>query len=88
MVMIPRLSRLLPLLLALPTALLAQSKPAVTPADYPKWESLAGAALSPNGRWLAYAVNREENGVTQKMKGYKLSPAELDGLVALMRSFG
>jgi dipeptidyl aminopeptidase/acylaminoacyl peptidase len=38
-------------------------KPAVTPADYGKWESLGAAALSPNGQWLAYAINRvnEEN---------------------------
>jgi dipeptidyl aminopeptidase/acylaminoacyl peptidase len=50
---------------ALPLAgpLAAQVKPAVTPADYGKWESLAPAALSPNGQWLAYGVNRvnEEN---------------------------
>jgi hypothetical protein len=32
-------------------------------------------------------VKREKNGVAQKMPGYKLSDAELDGLVALMRSF-
>jgi dipeptidyl aminopeptidase/acylaminoacyl peptidase len=50
---------------ALPLAgpLAAQIKAAVTPADYGKWESLAPAALSPNGQWLAYGVNRvsEEN---------------------------
>jgi len=33
-------------------------------------------------------VNREKNGVTQKMKAFSLNPAELEGLVALMRSFG
>ena len=33
-------------------------------------------------------LEREESGVKQKMPGYKLTPAELDGLVALMRSFG
>jgi dipeptidyl aminopeptidase/acylaminoacyl peptidase len=49
--------------LSLPGGLLAQAKPPVTPADYGKWESLAPAALSPNGQWLAYGVNRvnEEN---------------------------
>jgi len=49
--------------LSLPAGLFAQTKPAVTPADYGKWESLAPAALSPNGRWLAYGVARvnEEN---------------------------
>ena len=59
--MIPRLRFLL--LALLPATTVAQSKPAVTPADYAKWESLGAAALSPNGRWLAYAVNRvsEEN---------------------------
>ncbi len=44
--------------IAFPLVALAQSKPAVTPADYGKWESLAAAALSPNGQWLAYGVNR------------------------------
>lgn len=57
--------RLLLSAVALPFAgpLAAQIKPAVTPADYGKWESLAPAALSPNGQWLAYGVNRvnEEN---------------------------
>ena len=43
--------------LLLPAALLAQAKPAVTPGDYGKWETLAPAALSPNGQWLAYGVN-------------------------------
>src|SRR5262245_36438840 len=36
----------------------AQSKAPVTPADYGKWESPAATALSPNGLWLAYGVNR------------------------------
>ena len=50
------------LTLALPLPLLAQPGP-VTPSDYGKWESLGGATLSPQGRWLAYAVSRvnEEN---------------------------
>jgi dipeptidyl aminopeptidase/acylaminoacyl peptidase len=41
----------------------AGAQSAVTPADYGKWESPGAAGLSPNGRWLAYAVNRvnEEN---------------------------
>src|SRR5690606_14106661 len=35
----------------------------LTPADYGKWESLGAATLSPDGRWLAYGLNRvnEEN---------------------------
>jgi hypothetical protein len=40
----------------------AQSKPTVTPAEYEQFETLtAGAArggLSPDGRWLAYGINR------------------------------
>src|SRR4051794_4444151 len=47
-----------------PTALFAQARPTLRPADYGKWESLGqGSSLSPNGQWLAYTVNRvnEEN---------------------------
>jgi dienelactone hydrolase len=40
----------------------AQSKPAVPPADYGQWESLATfreyGGLSPDGKWLAYSINR------------------------------
>src|SRR5688572_1963140 len=60
----PMQPRFLPVivLFALPIGASAQ-KPAVTPADHARWESLAAAALSPNGQWLAYGVNRvnEEN---------------------------
>ena len=54
-----RVFLILPALLA--TVATAQSP--VTPADYGKWESPAAATLSPNGRWLAFGVNRvnEEN---------------------------
>lgn len=47
---------------ALPV-LQAQTRPTVPPADYGKWESPGAAHLSPDGRWLAYGVNRvnEEN---------------------------
>lgn len=50
-------------LAAAPLALPAQDRPAVTPADYARWESLGQASLSPDGRWMAYALNRvsEEN---------------------------
>ncbi len=46
-----------------PTLLVAQSRPTVTPKDYSTWETLGVATLSPNGQWLAYSVNRvnEEN---------------------------
>ena len=29
-----------------------------TPADYAKWETLGAATLSPDGRWIAYAISR------------------------------
>src|SRR6266851_10174174 len=35
-----------------------QPKPAVTPADYGKWETLGAGTLSPDGKWLAYAIRR------------------------------
>jgi dipeptidyl aminopeptidase/acylaminoacyl peptidase len=51
------------LLTGIPATATAQSRPPVRPADYAKWESLGAGSLSPNGQWLAYAVNRvsEEN---------------------------
>jgi dipeptidyl aminopeptidase/acylaminoacyl peptidase len=50
-------------LLGFPGVLSAQDKPVVPPADFGKWESLNQGVLSPDGRWLAYIVNRvnEEN---------------------------
>ncbi len=36
----------------------AQPKPAITPADFGKWESLGPSALSPDGKWLAHVVTR------------------------------
>ncbi|HKP29605.1 MAG TPA: hypothetical protein VJU15_09375, partial [Gemmatimonadales bacterium] len=41
----------------------AQQRPTIAPADYGKWESPGPAVLSPDGKWLAYGVNRvnEEN---------------------------
>ena len=42
----------------------AQAKKPATPADFGQWESLArpGAhgGLSPDGRWLAYGINRSD----------------------------
>ncbi len=35
-----------------------QTKPRVTPADYGQWESLSSTGLSPDGKWLAYGINR------------------------------
>src|SRR5262245_66065330 len=41
----------------------SQQKPTLVPGDYGKWESPGPAVLSPDGKWLAYVVNRvnEEN---------------------------
>jgi dipeptidyl aminopeptidase/acylaminoacyl peptidase len=36
----------------------AQSKPALTRADYGQWETLSGGSLSPDGAWIAYSINR------------------------------
>src|SRR5271157_1614565 len=33
-----------------------QPKPAITPADYGKWETLGQGVLSPDGKWLAYTI--------------------------------
>src|SRR5215510_2139048 len=46
------------LIFSLAIAGLAQTKPRLTPADYGKWETLGATNLSPDGKWLAYAVNR------------------------------
>jgi dipeptidyl aminopeptidase/acylaminoacyl peptidase len=51
------------LVLALASPASGQTLAPVVPAEYGKWESLGAATLSPDGRWLAYALNRvnEEN---------------------------
>jgi dienelactone hydrolase len=36
----------------------AQTKAPVPPADYGQWETLGGSGLSPDGKWLAYGINR------------------------------
>jgi len=41
-------------LLAAPAA--AQGKPALTPKDYGRFESVGRATLSPDGRWIAYQI--------------------------------
>jgi dipeptidyl aminopeptidase/acylaminoacyl peptidase len=55
--------KLLTVVLCVVLAGRAPAQSPITPADYGKWESPGAATLSPNGRWLAYAVNRvnEEN---------------------------
>ena len=49
------------LVAALAVSAAAQQKPAVTRADYAKWETLSAnprTALSPDGAWIAYGINR------------------------------
>jgi dienelactone hydrolase len=46
------------LIITLAIACLAQTKPRLAPADYGKWETLGATTLSPDGKWLAYGVNR------------------------------
>src|SRR4051794_30611290 len=53
-----RIVTLLTFTVALATA---QPKPAITPADYGKWETMGQTPLSPDGKWLA-AVVRRTNG--------------------------
>jgi hypothetical protein len=36
---------------------------------------------------ITEGVKRDKNGVAQKMPAYKLTPEEVEGLVALMRTF-
>ena len=57
-----RLLSALLVFIVLTTMVPAQTKPPATFADYGKWETLASAGarggFSPDGRWLAYAINR------------------------------
>ena len=45
----------------------AQPKPAITPADYGKWETMGQTPLSPDGKWLA-AVIRRTNGTSELLR--------------------
>jgi len=38
----------------------AQQKPTLVPADYGKWENLGMTVLSPDGKWLAWMINRTD----------------------------
>src|ERR1043166_3761698 len=52
-----------------PMAVLSQNsaavKPTLTKADYDKFESVNATTLSPDGKWLAYVVNRGERGAAR-----------------------
>jgi dipeptidyl aminopeptidase/acylaminoacyl peptidase len=46
------------LALAFAVPLAAQQKPIIPVADYAKWETIGTSELSPDGRWIAYAITR------------------------------
>src|SRR5215510_5730111 len=46
------------LILAAAVLASAQTKPAITPAEYGKWETLGATVLSPDGKWLAAPIRR------------------------------
>ena len=50
--------RLFVLTISAAACLCGQNKPVLTPADYGKFETLGVATLSPDGKWLAYAITR------------------------------
>ena len=52
----------------------AQQKPTLKPADYGKWESLGVAQLSPDGQWVAYAINRTS--ANNELRYQKVSDAK------------
>ncbi len=47
----------------------AQTKPPLAPADYGQWETLSATALSPDGKWLAYGVNRSNRNNELRISG-------------------
>lgn len=59
------------LLLALGAATLApaQQRPLLTPADYGKWEMLGQVRISPDGEWIAAAVNRVNEEHELRLRG-------------------
>ena len=58
---------------ALPLDITAQSKPAITPADYAQWESLGAGVLSPDGARLAVSIRRVEG--TSELRVHDTAPA-------------
>ncbi len=53
------------------------AKPTLTKADYDKFESINGSTLSPDGKWLAYVVNRGERGAAARGRGGDFPVSEL-----------
>lgn len=56
-------------LVAAPAALLAQTRPTLTPADLGQWESLGAARLSPDGQWLRYTISRGDESSELRVRG-------------------
>ena len=60
-------------LLILAVALTAQTKMPVTPQDYGQFETLVspgpGGGLSPDGKWLAYGINRSNRNNELRITG-------------------
>ena len=52
-----RIGRVLLVLLALPVGAAAQQKRPLQQADWDRWQSIGGAQLSPDGKWVAYTLN-------------------------------
>lgn len=59
----------------------AQPKPAITPADFGKWEALGATVLSPDGKWLAAPIGKS-NGTSE----LRVHPAV--GSAAKVAAFG
>ena len=52
------MKRIVVLVMSVAALGMAQPKPAITPADYGKWETMGQTPFSPDGKWLAAAVRR------------------------------
>lgn len=53
-----RMRCIMVMLVLVPAMTAAQTKPAVKPADFGKWETLGAGVLAPNGQWVAYGISR------------------------------
>src|SRR5262245_8432823 len=54
---------------SLPIISASQTKPLVAPADYGQWETLGPTSLSPDGKWLAYGINRSNRNNELRITG-------------------
>jgi dipeptidyl aminopeptidase/acylaminoacyl peptidase len=49
-------------------AVSAQEKPTLSPEDYGRWENLGRALLSPDGGWIAYGIQRVDEGAELRIR--------------------